>query len=368
MRQHFISAFSRAKTFYTSHERAIVIFALVSGFIIDNLTLRRIDLLFENLVFIFYLVLGGCAILFINYYDSQNSLGKVQSRPRDWARLASPVLLQFAFGGLFSAFFVFYFRSASVGASWPFILFLLAMLIGNEIFAHKFSELTFQVSVYFVVLLSYLIFFVPIVLGRLSPFVFILSLILSAGLIHYFLRLVRRVHGENFEINRRYIYISIISILSGITILYFLNIIPPIPLSVKEKVVAYDVTRLPSGDYQVTTLDKKWYKRLSGDIYYINTGSPLYVFSSVFAPTRLNTPIVHEWQVKEAGKWVTADRTTFAIEGGASGGYRGYTFKQNLYPGQWRVNIETERGATIGRIKFEIKQGGIPADLEEKIY
>lgn len=363
--QRFLSLFTRAKNFYREHERAIIIFALVSGFIIDNLTLRRIDLLFENLVFIFYILLGGAAILFINIYDAKKIAGKIA----DWLRLVSPVLLQFAFGGLFSAFFIFYFRSASVGASWPFIIFLLLMMIGNEIFAHKFSELTFQVSVYFVVVFSFFIFYVPILVGKIASWVFLLSAIVSSIFIYLFIRLIQRIYPQNFISNKKYIFRSIVAILATLILLYFLNIIPPIPLSVKEKVIAYNVTRLSNGDYEVLEVPKRWYDGLlSKQIAYLAPGEPLYVFSSIFAPTRLSTDVVHEWQVKTSDGWQTTSRIEFPLTGGADRGYRGYTFKYNLYPGIWRVNIETTRGATIGRIKFEIQSTETRIEGRREVY
>jgi len=187
--------------------------------------------------------------------------------------------------------------------------------------------------------------------------------------IYFFLHLIARIHPDNFHKNRKYIFISIASTLAAITLFYFLNIIPPIPLSMKEKVIAYDIERLSGGDYRVLEADYKWYEDLFGKrTAYISNNSPVYVFSSVFAPTKLNTDIVHEWQVKTEDGWQTASRIDFPIEGGADQGYRGYSVKYNLYPGLWRVNIETERGQTIGRIKFKVETADFLPEVKERIY
>ncbi|MFZ1503187.1 MAG: DUF2914 domain-containing protein, partial [Nitrospira sp.] len=45
-----------------------------------------------------------------------------------------------------------------------------------------------------------------------------------------------------------------------------------------------------------------------------------------------------------------ADRIALKISGGREGGYRAYTFKQGLDPGDWRVDVETEDGRVIGRV------------------
>ncbi|MFQ5627716.1 MAG: DUF2914 domain-containing protein [bacterium] len=42
---------------------------------------------------------------------------------------------------------------------------------------------------------------------------------------------------------------------------------------------------------------------------------------------------------------------------GRDKGYRGYTFKRHVQPGDWRIDVEIETGAlrqVLGRIDFEI--------------
>ncbi|MFM2357617.1 MAG: hypothetical protein RJA61_354 [Candidatus Parcubacteria bacterium] len=82
----------------------------------------------------------------------------------------------------------------------------------------------------------------------------------------------------------------------------------------------------------------------------------MYVFSAVFAPTRLNTNIVHKWQYFDytINRWATASTIEFPIVGGEDGGYRGYSTKSSLTEGDWRVNIETRQGQVIGRVKFRV--------------
>jgi hypothetical protein len=40
--------------------------------------------------------------------------------------------------------------------------------------------------------------------------------------------------------------------------------------------------------------------------------------------------------------------------GGRDGGFRGYSFKKNIQPGTWRVDVETAEGLLLGRIGFEV--------------
>ena len=98
------------------------------------------------------------------------------------------------------------------------------------------------------------------------------------------------------------------------------------------------------------------------------SGDPLYFYSAVFAPTKLKTTIVHRWQyfdrVRE--EWVTASDIPFPISGGRGEGYRGYSMKTALFPGLWRVQVMTERGAVIGRFRFEIFSATETPPLEKK--
>ena len=45
-----------------------------------------------------------------------------------------------------------------------------------------------------------------------------------------------------------------------------------------------------------------------------------------------------------------------AISGGREGGYRGYTIKQRVMPGDWRVDAETAEGRIIGRVSFRVEE------------
>ena len=56
-----------------------------------------------------------------------------RGRPRPAWRPVLPILTQFSLGGFWSGFFVFYGRAAALAVSWPFMLLISAMIIGNEL-------------------------------------------------------------------------------------------------------------------------------------------------------------------------------------------------------------------------------------------
>lgn len=357
--------FQKIVAFFRRYERHLSSLALVVGFIIDNLTLKRIDLLFENLVLSGYLCIAGTSILLINLSEGAWIRGRIAG----YIKAFAPVVMQFAFGALFSGFVVFYSRSASLAASWPFMLVLVGILIGNESFRRYYVRLTFQISIFFLALFSFSIFYIPIIVGMMNAWMFLLSGAVSIVALSLFLALLWKIVPMRAIESRNPIFWSIAGIFLLINVFYFLNILPPIPLSLKEAGVYHDVVRV--GDsYRLTSEDRPWYERfLPHETITLAPGNPAYVFTSVFAPTKLSTNTVHEWQYYDASEeaWKIASRIQFLVQGGRDGGYRGYSMKVNVWPGKWRVDVETERGQLIGRIRFNIEESAESPNVEEVV-
>ena len=85
----------------------------------------------------------------------------------------------------------------------------------------------------------------------------------------------------------------------------------------------------------------------------------------------LSTTVYHHWYFRpNDGKPFThADRIPLKISGGREGGYRAYTFKQRLDPGDWRVDVETEDGRIIGRVSVSVeKQDGLQPSPRTVLY
>ncbi|MEX2014040.1 MAG: DUF2914 domain-containing protein [Parcubacteria group bacterium] len=360
--------FAKLESLYEKYERRASSFALLAGFIFDNLTLKRIDLLFENLIMLSYLVISGGGIALLNYfheYPPQRSfLARVEN--------LLPLFIQFTFGGLFSAFFIFYYRGGAFSSSWPFMVILLFLLVGNEFFRNYYRRLVFQVSIYFLAIFSFFIFFVPVVLKSMGAGIFLLSGAVSLLSMYLFSRALLKFVPRRYEDHKIHLRNSVLIIFVTINALYFLNLIPPIPLSLKEGGVYHSVER-SAGNYTVLGEKKKWHEKLlffMPETVSLKPGAPLYVFSSVFAPTDLNTRIIHDWQYYDYGvkEWASASKVTFAITGGRVEGYRGFSRKENLSEGKWRVDVKTERNQIIGRVRFNIEPRTGEVELEEKVF
>lgn len=343
---------------YIKHERYMLPVAFLAGFVWDSLTLKRIDLLYENLVFLMYIFVAGAGIILVN----------ISRRYIRWA----PLFMQFAFGGLFSGFVVFYFRSASFLASWPFLALLLFFLVGNEVFKKQYLRLVFQLSVFFTVLFSYAIFALPVFTGQMGEGTFLLSGVLSLfvmGLLVFILNF--SIPGKIYHV-RRALFSSVLGIYLLLNIFYFTNIIPPIPLSLKVFDIYHSVEKNSAGQYLVSFEPVRWYdfSRKIKPVFHWSQGAPVYAFSAVFAPTKINTTIFHQWYYfnGKTGKWVESSRLGFPIVGGRDGGYRGYTVKNATFPGRWRVEVVTGRGQVLGRIDFEVVESRSAPNLEVSTF
>ena len=353
----------RGWSLYERYERHIGAFSFLFGLIFDNLTLTRVDLWFDNIVFLVHLTVVAGAMILLHLAAS----GRVSRALPEGLAKYLPIAMQFSFGNLFSGFFVFYSRSGSLITSWPFLVFLALLLVGNEIFRKYYARFAFHASIFFITLFSYLIFALPVLFHRMGAGIFIASGIGSAILIALFLALVGRISPARLRPRLMPAIISIAALYGIFHLLYFTNILPPIPLSLKDIGVYHSVTWSPKGiysfQYEEETAFLFW--RRPSRIFHRRGEAPVYVYSAVFAPTDLRTKIFHRWSYynKRTEEWTSTDTLSFSIVGGRDGGWRGFTLKERVFPGAWRVEVVTERGQLLGRTTFEVANTDEPPTL-----
>ncbi|MBI2086573.1 MAG: DUF2914 domain-containing protein [Candidatus Zambryskibacteria bacterium] len=339
-----IKKFTYLKEYYERYEKSVSIGSLLFGFILDSLTLQRIDALRENVWIAGNIFLVGLSIILLN-----RGKGDAQGF---WL----PNILQFGFGALLGAFFIFYFRSAALVTAWPFLLIILAAMVANELFQKRYARLAFQLSFFYLSVFSFLIFLLPLLLHSIGAMAFLFSGAVSIVAIWVFVNIMKRFAREKFLENRTHIWRLIAIIFISVNVLYFTNLIPPIPLSLKDIGIYHSIARNSAGDYLVSGEEKGLIEffHLREKVHW-SEGQPLYAYSAIFSPGSLNTNIVHEWQFRnKAGEWTTSTRIPISISGGRTEGFRTYSTKYNLSPGLWRVNVATQRGQLLGRKTFEI--------------
>jgi hypothetical protein len=351
---------------YGKYERPISSLSLIGGFVFDALTLKRVDEVWENIWVLGHLVLVAVLMIFVNWVENDPGDEKNPEKVHFWLVNA----LQFLFGGILSVFLVFYFRSADLSTSWPFILLLALAFWANESLKRRFVRLTFQVALLFLSIFSTAIFLVPVLFHRIGVDIFLYSGFISLGLIFFFLLVLSRVSKEKFRNSKTYIYMSVVGVYLGINFLYFTNLIPPLPISIEDSGVYYSISKGDDNNYHARY---KYLGLISHILFYpkvsIQEESDIYAYSAVFSPTYFDTSVIHEWQhYDEVNKvWTTESVIPLKIVGGREGGFRTYSNMINPELGKWRVNVLTSLGHVVGRIRFEIVDYDQKGEMRMKI-
>jgi hypothetical protein len=353
--------YQRTKAFYRRYERILIPAMLVFGFVVDYITFRNIQVSTVLTVLLFYFVISGITIAFIHYYDA----GRINQRMK-FVRLFSPLVVQFTFGALLGASFIFYWFSASLAASWPFFVVIALLMASNEVFRRHFLKPVVQISVYYFIAFSFLSISLPYVLNRLDARLFLYTGLISLVFIYAYVRLLFSAKGKLRE-QKLILSKVILIIFVGMNTLYFANIIPPIPLSLREAGVYHDISR--SGNNYILNEEREPFFRriIPGKTVHLRLGDPLYLYTAIFAPADLKTSIYHDWRYydKDKRKWLERDNLYFDIMGGRRDGYRGYSVKTNLTEGKWRVYVKNQNNQLLGRITFRVKKTDENVELEE---
>lgn len=350
----FVRLYTRFRHFLRHHW---LTFAFILGFVVDTVTLNRVDELFDNIVLFTYVCLAMVSIIVLYAAIAE----RFSERANIFLRAKAPLVMQYAFGGLLSGMLIFYGRSSSLAGSWVFILIIIAVIVGNETIRNRSSRLLYNLIIFFTGLFAYVVLIVPVFLGRMGPVVFVFSGLLALVLMWFLVALLSRVVPRFMDMQKRMLVFCVGLMYVGMNILYFANIIPPIPLSLKDIGIFLEVKREETGSYLLTYEKPVWYAqwyRRSNDVVSITSSRDVYCYASIFAPARLNTKIFHTWEYYDEGVgWVAHARIPYVITGGRGDGYRGYTAVTIDRAGSWRCTVETERGQVIGQDAFTVAQG-----------
>lgn len=331
--------------------------AFVAGFIVDNLTLNRVDQLFDNIILFSYVILAMLSIVLLYASIAEKFGARVNEFFKKWA----PILMQYAFGGLLSGMLIFYGRSGTLVESWPFMLLIIGVIYGNETIKNRQGRMVYNLVIFFIGLFAYVVLVIPVLLGKMGEWVFIGSGLLALLVMFGFFRILEKIVPNFVQLQKRNVVFIIGLIYVSLNFLYFANIIPPIPLSLKHVGIYHNVIRFDGDTYELTYEKPHWWEWYdeSNDIFHYEPGESIYCYASVFAPSRLATQIYHRWERYDeaAGEWKQHARLAYSIAGGRGDGYRGYTLINAYTEGKWRCTVETARGQVMGKRTFEIASG-----------
>lgn len=342
------------------YERHISGLAFIVGFTLDYTFAPRIDNPYMPFVIGGYLGVAWIAILLHQTAGQKAAEGKW--RERLFGML--PTAIQFVFGALMSILFVYYSRSAALAGSWPFLLLLGGMFLANEVFRDRVRLFRFQIGVFFFVFLMAATLATPVILRELGVQAFLMAggvalsgtLVLLALIALY----ARSVIREHF----RGVFALVLGMYAVVNALYFTHLIPPIPLHLSDSGVYHFVARDAFGNYVGAAESTH-----NDPVLHILPGESAYFYSAVFAPISLETTVVHHWEYRDpqTGEWHTLRRIAFSIVGGRDGGFRGYTLKERIAEGRWRVSVETPSGELLGRTAFRVIFAERPVPIEKRV-
>src|SRR6185295_2806198 len=197
----------------------------------------------------------------------------------------------------FSAYAVYYFKSASLTSTGVFIVLLVGLLVANEFFHNRFRSMRLLIGLYSLVSLSFFTFFLPVVTKVMNTWIFLLGVGLSVALTLTVVGLIYRPRSESGFRERLHLGLPGLTLVALVVGFYFLNLIPPVPLSLRFGGVYHQVGR--EGDtFHLAFEPEAWYHfwQRSDDPY--RGAGPVYCFTAVFAPVDLHTTIYHRWEFR----------------------------------------------------------------------
>jgi len=325
----------------------------VAGFLFDFFTMQRIDAWVDLAFQLGYLA----ALTILLVYQQREDTGRWIPGPRTqrlWRY--NQEALHFVYGGLLSAYVVLYLRSSTSARPVVFVLLLVAVMVINEVPLARGAGYRLRLGLYGFCVLSFLTYFVPILLGRLGGWVFLLAL-LSAAAIVWQVTAWLAGPGLGRRLERVRLFAPAGAVIASIAVLYVLRLIPPVPLSVQFQGIYHDVRRDAGGYTLVFPRPPLWAPwRRDSRPFERREGDRLHYFARVFAPAGFEHRVVIRWELLDPrlDTWMTTDRIPLAVVGGRAEGFRGTAVKANFTPGRWRVTAETEDGRAIATLSFEV--------------
>ncbi len=327
----------------------------LGGFIFDLIILPEAGHLLTIWIGTLYLFIVAVAIALREWIISQNTASRTEQR------IFSTLTFIIAYfsGSALSFISVYALRSAAFAVSWPLLLILLLCVFVNEFVSSHHFRFTLDVGVLLLALLFFITFNIPVFLKVQNDTTFLISVVVTIviSLLYIFL-LQFTSESASEEVSR--LYALGIGIPMFIGMLYFLNVIPAVPLSLANGGVYHSIVREEDGEFSSTKeVDTRIFAQLRVPVYHLqDSDTGVYFFSSVSAPAKLTAPISHVWEYYDpvTRKWEEKTTISFTLDGGREDGYRAYSQKENTLPGLWRVTVKVDDKRIVGRMKFYITE------------
>lgn len=350
---------SAARLLRLARRRSNVVM-FVAGFLFDFLTMQRIDAWTDLIIQLAYLS-SLTGLLVYQHREARGVWKPGRLASKWWAHNVE--VLHFFYGGLLSAYVVLYFKSSTGARPVIFFCFLVALMFFNEMPQVRRAGHRLRLGLYSFCVLSFLNYFVPIVIGRMGGWVFALALLLSAAVVWRVADWLAALDADRAR-SRARLFAPAAAVFVVVGGLYLFRLIPPVPLSVQFQGIYHDVDRDGQAYrlvYERPSILKFW--RRDSRPFHSRAGDRMHFFARIFAPTRFRHQVIIRWELWDPVRkvWMTSDRIPLNIVGGRAEGFRGVAIKSNFVPGRWRVIAETQNGRAISMLRFRVE-----ADTRER--
>lgn len=341
---------------YKQYLKHTTTFLFVFGFFTDMVLLPDVNSPVTKYIGLSYILAIGALIAFREWVIARNTADEKEKRLFSFSSFG----IAYFSGAALSFVFVYALRSAALSVSWPLFLILILCMIANEVFATHTYRFTMDIIVLFTALLFYVLFNAPFIMNTQNDIVFYASIGISIVIALLYIASISSISETSEEETARMNALGV-GIPMFIGMLYFLNMIPAVPLSLTEGGVYHYVERSESGSYQVLEeRDERFLKKFRNKIHTISeTENDVYFLSAVRAPKNMTAPITHVWEYydEKKGAWITSTTVSFMLSGGRDDGYRAYSHKGGIFEGRWRVTVKVADKRIVGRVSFLIKRG-----------
>jgi len=329
----------------------------LGGALFDYVTLELHSVI-DQLLLVAYLV----AVVVLYGLDMRLTRGLAVpdgvERYRDLLDYAGALLL----GALLSALAIVVLRAVYPGPTIIFVALLLGMAIANEadVPTLRGDLLRFGLVGFFGFQVGSLL--APFVLGRLVGPGYGVATAAAAVLGLLLLAVLGRTASPRHT--ARDVAASLGAGGAGVAAvlgLQILQVVPPLPVVLRQTEVAHDVTRV---DGEVRFEDRV---RRGVVDRFLNRpatlrwspGETVTVYTAIYAPPAVRLTTSACWDAWGGGEgWREIDCIEQPMRGGRVDGWRTWTRKENVWPGEWRVRLQIGDGREIGRVRFRLVETG----------
>lgn len=338
--------------------RFLPAFAFFCGFVWDSVTMGRVVSFFDLLVLTTYYLGAGLVFVLL--------VREVKPQWQNWFTF----LVQFFFGGLFSALVVFYFKSSGSLYTFLVVVVLVALMVANEFWAEKYLSRTLSWTLFAVCGTMYFNFLIPHIAHSVKAIWFYLSCVLSLALVYGIRHFASAPQREIMLLGRKRVqYRSDLRQLAPaaavvllLVVFYNLHLIPPVPLVLKESYICKDF-RKEGAVYQCQVERQPLWRAfgLGHDVVHFAEGEKIYNVSAVFAPKGVTVDLEQRWWLRdeESGRWLARGVVALPMVGGRAEGWRTYSYiRTAAQPGRWKVETALKEGAVLAAHYFTAKGQG----------